>query len=101
MMCDECNTPDYSPIDENYSTSEEVQPFVESEIPEVIERNTKTVEFSSLSTAEKQAWVDFCAHEIARHQQDIDRTLRELEYIKNRYKIEPRSIYVATWVLIK
>lgn len=81
--------------------TEEVQPFVESEMPDQIERNTNTVEFSSLSAAEKQAWVDFCYHEIERHQQDIDRTTKELEYIKERYGIEARSIYVATWVLIK
>lgn len=98
MKCEECE-----PIitTGDYSTIEEIQPFSESKMLEPPERNTKTVEFSSLTAAEKQAWVDFCAHEIARHQQDIDRTLRELEYIKNRYKIEPRSIYVATWVLIK
>ena len=65
------------------------------------ERNTKFVEFASLSDAEKQAWVDFCFHEIHRHQEDIDRVNKELTYIKERYKIEPRATYVATWVLIK
>lgn len=99
MIC-----PDCEPI---ISTAEidhdpvEIQPFAEEDMPEPPERNTNIIEFSSLSNAEKQAWVDFCAHEIERHQQDIDRTTKELEYIKNRYGIEARSIYVATWVLIK
>lgn len=101
MKCNECEEMDYSHIEENYSMPDEVQPFVESEMLEPTERNTKTVEFSSLSTAEKQAWVDFCAHEIERHEKDIARTSKELQYIKERYGIEPRSIYVATWVLIK
>lgn len=70
-----------------------------SELPKnVAERNMNCVEFSAMSPAERQAWVDFCAHEIERHQSDIERTTKELEYIKGRYGIEPRNIYLATWV---
>lgn len=98
MNCKECDEPGYSTIEENYSTDEEI---TFEELEPAPERNTKTVEFSSLSAAEKQAWVDFCFHEIERHEKDIARTSKELQYIKERYGIEPRSIYVATWVLIK
>jgi poly(3-hydroxybutyrate) depolymerase len=56
------------------------------------------VGFATLSDAEKQAWVDFSLKEIHRHQEDIDRVRAELEHIRNKYGIVPRSIYVGTWL---
>jgi len=82
------------------ATTTAEMPTIDSSNQDPKERNTKFVEFASLSDAEKQAWVDFCYHEIHRHQEDIDRTNKELAYIKNRYGIEPRPVYVATWVVV-
>jgi hypothetical protein len=62
---------------------------------------TNQIEFAALTPAEQQAWVDFCAKEIARHQDDIDRVEKELSHIKKRYGIEPRSVFVAVWIEVR
>jgi hypothetical protein len=62
---------------------------------------TNQIEFAALTPPEQQAWVDFCAKEIARHQDDIDRVAKELAHIKKRYGIEPRSVFVAVWIEVR
>ena len=59
------------------------------------------IEFASLTPAERQAWVDFVCHEIERHERDIKRSTDELDFIKQKYGIEPRRVYIAKWIEIK
>lgn len=56
------------------------------------------VEFAALSAEQQQAWVDFRQSEIDGYQEGIDKVLEELSYIKTRYGITPRKVFVATWV---
>jgi hypothetical protein len=79
---------------------DEPMEFVAPE-PTRTQYDSSHIEFSSLTPAERQAWVDFVAHEIERHEQDIKRSTDELEYIKKKWGIEPRKVYMAKWIEIK
>ena len=53
---------------------------------------------TELSELRAKWLLDFLLKEIKRHQDDIDRGREELQVIKNRYGITPRSIFVGTWL---
>ena len=65
---------------------------------EKLPRNTRYIHFSSLSASEQQAFCDFQEKEKRRHQEDIDKINKDLAIMKSRYGLEPRLIYVHSWL---
>lgn len=63
--------------------------------------NKVIVSFESLSREEQQAFVNFVAHEIERHERDISRGRKELDFIEQKYGIKAQSVYVGAWVEVR
>jgi hypothetical protein len=57
--------------------------------------------FAALPEAEQQAFVDFLQREQMRHNDSVAKISKELEYISQKFGIEPKGSYVATWVDVK
>ena len=58
------------------------------------------INFSDMTNDEKQAFADFTLHEINRHHEDIRRGYKELDFIKQHYGINARSVYIGQWIEI-
>ena len=103
MKCNECEPFEPYPEDSDKLPVGYDEPFEFEDGPEPTRTplDSNHIEFSSLTPAERQAWVDFVYHEIERHERDIKRSSTELDFIKRKYGIEPRKVYVAKWIEIK
>jgi hypothetical protein len=64
-------------------------------------KNTRYTHFSSLSASEQQAFCDFQEKEKRRHQEDIDKINKDLAIMKSRYGLEPRLIYIHSWLEVE
>ena len=67
-------------------------------VKSVAPKNTRYTHFSSLSPSEQQAFCDFQFKELHRHQEDIDGIEADLKVMKERYGIEPRRVYIGSWL---
>jgi hypothetical protein len=62
------------------------------------ENRSNVIDFASLTPEAQQEFADFHLKEIFRHLEDIRRGAAELAYIKKKYNITARGVYVSTWI---
>jgi hypothetical protein len=60
----------------------------------------EVINFSELSEAEQQIWVDINLHEEFRHYEDIRRLQKERDFVEKEFGIKARNIYVNAWIEI-
>ncbi|MGB5217894.1 MAG: hypothetical protein WBN66_06310 [Smithella sp.] len=59
------------------------------------------INFSELSPEEQQAFADYQANELYRHELDIKHIMADLIFIKKHYGIKARNIYVGAWIEVQ
>ena len=65
------------------------------------ENKSNVIDFASLTPEAQQEFADMILKEIFRHLEDIRRGAEELAYIKKRFNITARGVYVSTWIQVK
>ena len=59
------------------------------------------INFCDLSPSEQQAFADYQANELFRHEQDIKHIKADLAFIKKIYGIKARQIFVGKWIEVQ
>jgi hypothetical protein len=59
------------------------------------------INFGEMSLPEQQAFADYQANELYRHEQDIKHIRADLAFIKKNYGIKARQIYVGGWIEVQ